>query len=142
MHLYELEDLDASLPLVPLAARRALDRAEIKVGLEAWTALALDTRCAITTEGSREVVDAARVRALLAGVPSESHDAWPEPSSQELPPRIAEVLPALTLATWSSLRGLDRWVVSSFVRRDKHDALRALARELREPQLTPRRREE
>ena len=59
MRVYAFEGIDDSLDLVPLAARRALDAAGLKVSLDEWRATTLDARRAMTTLGSEPRVNVA-----------------------------------------------------------------------------------
>src|SRR5450631_2076987 len=63
--LYSFDGVDAALGLLPLAARRALDVTGLKVSLEAWRALPLESRRALVEAGAGSTVDVERVTALL-----------------------------------------------------------------------------
>ncbi len=88
MRVFPFEELDPTLPLLPLSARRALDVVGRKLSLSAWITLPLSARQALATAGSGDAVDADAVRALLEGVetsPAEvvcvaqpaAAEAWP-----------------------------------------------------------------
>jgi hypothetical protein len=132
MTVFRFEEIDASLDLVPLAGRRALDAAGRKVGLEAWRGLPLEARRGIVAAGAAEHVDAATVRRLLGAAPGEAVRAPAEPPAGALPVELAETLAArgLTDARWSSLRALDRWALASLARRGRLEGLSALVAEL------------
>ena len=65
MKLYSFDGVDATLELLPLAARRALDLAGLKLSLEAWRVLPLTSRRAIVQLGSGPAVDVAQVEGAL-----------------------------------------------------------------------------
>ncbi len=66
--LYSFDGVDAALDLLPLAARRALDAAGLKLSLEAWRGLPLDKRRAIAEAGSEPTVASERVASALPPV--------------------------------------------------------------------------
>jgi cyclic pyranopterin phosphate synthase len=118
--IYAFEDIDDTLELVPLAARRALDRAGCKLGLEAWRALPLATRHAIVSAGAEGHVDTDRVRETLAhaAAPLESIDPPDEPGSDRVPADLADALgSALTDETWRFLSPLDRYALAKVARK-------------------------
>ncbi len=132
MVVYDFEDIDASLTLVPLAGRRALDRAHRKLTLAAWQQLSIDARRAIVDAGSREVVDADAVAQLIDAATWSDHDAWPEPSRDGIDHHVitACMSQPIAMERWSAVRAIDRWALTSLARRDKREALTALRREL------------
>jgi len=130
--VYRFEDIGAELELVPLAGRRALDRAGVKVGLESWRTLSHEAREAVAALGSAESVDAAAVRRQLVGVAYTPCDGLPEPGAHEAPSEIAPALASagLDLERWSRLRALDRWALASLAARGRTDGLAKLVAEL------------
>ena len=125
--LFAFEKISPALELVPLAARRALDRAGLKVGLAAWIALPLGAREAIVRAGSRDLVDPGAVREALAEVEARSIEAAPEPDAA-LPPEgleaaLGEARP-VSREAWIALTGLERWVLASLAARERTTALR------------------
>jgi molybdenum cofactor biosynthesis protein MoaC len=118
--IYRFEETDETLDLVPLAARRALDRAGFKVSLEAWRATPLLIRQTLSRAGSAPSVDALLVRKTLAdgSVPFEASDAPEEPSADALPVDLVSVLgPLVREETWRSLSALDRYAVAKIARK-------------------------
>src|SRR5580704_2367087 len=105
--IYRFEELDETLDLVPLAARRALDRAGCKVSLSAWRAAPIELRRAIVRAGADAVVDADRMRQLLTegAVRFEPLVECPEePGAERVPDDLHAVLGAVVGdATWRSL---------------------------------------
>ena len=129
--VYRFEELDEGLDLVPLAGRRALDRAGRKLGLEAWRRLSLADRSAITNAGARDVVDVVGVQALVATMETSRIEARAEPDAQQVPAEVAASLEVpLSPAGWAALRPLDRWVLDSLASRGRTETLRAALSEL------------
>lgn len=130
--VYRFEGIDASLTLVPLAGRRALDRAGRKVSLEAWQRLSAEARRAVVEAGSAESVDEAHVRRVVDAIPWREHVAWPEPRRDEIPVEVMAACAgeAITIERWQAMRAIDRWSMTSLARRAKRDSLSALGREL------------
>jgi cyclic pyranopterin phosphate synthase len=118
MRLYDFEQIDDALDLVPLAARRALDAAGVKVSLEAWRQASLSVRRALTSFGSDVEVDPVAVRDVLAegGVPSSGAQPLAEPSVDVVPPELAGVV---TPRAWGAITSLDRYALRK-VARGKH----------------------
>jgi cyclic pyranopterin monophosphate synthase len=118
MRVYAFERIDESLGLVPLAARRALDAAQIKVSLDAWRGSSLALRRALTTLGSGAKVDVAAVHAAVSKARTASSPAPPseEPSPRDVPPELLGVVPPLA---WRALAPVDRYALWK-VARGKH----------------------
>ncbi len=119
--IYKFEGIDGTLDLVPLAARRALDRAGKKVGLEAWRAAPLPVRQRMIEAGAALDVDAARVERLLAdaSIPSEALPAVVlDPPDDALPADLEGLLgPAIGDETWRSLSPLDRYALAKIAKK-------------------------
>lgn len=126
--VYQFENVGDDLDLVPLAGRRALDSASLKVGLAAWRSLPLARRAAIVELGAAEKIDASEVRRLAAGVEAIAWQAEPEPDSATVPAALRAF--GVDAVWWASLRSLDRWSLASMARRGKDDSVRALLVEL------------
>jgi cyclic pyranopterin phosphate synthase len=118
MRIYRFEDIDDSLPLLPMAARRALDAAGIKVSLETWRGTALEAKRALVEHGSGTRIDVEAVKRDLAsfGVASSSVEIAPEPPADAVPPALVQ---AVTESAWRSLAPLDRYALAK-VARGKH----------------------
>lgn len=114
MKLYKFEGPEAGDSLISLSARRALDRAGIKLSLPSYQALPLGTRRALSELGEPPVVDERAVRELLASANLEPLDQAPEPSPDAAPPHLVEALgPERPLAPkiWQNLSALDRYAL-------------------------------
>jgi cyclic pyranopterin phosphate synthase len=125
--LYAFEGEDPGLSLLPLAARRALDHAGLKLSLAAWQALPVDTREAVVELGSFDVVDCARLGALLvhASPPPTALQASADPSAAAVPAMLSDALGPtrpLPASSWSAMSPLDRyalWKVASRGREER-----------------------
>jgi cyclic pyranopterin phosphate synthase len=118
--IYRFEELDETLDLLPLAARRALDRAGCKVSLEAWRAAPLALRRTVTAAGAEAHVDSDGLRRVLSegAVAFERIDGPDEPPADRVPPDLAGVVgPSVRDETWSSLSPLDRYAIAKIARK-------------------------
>lgn len=114
--IYGFEQIGADLPLLPLAARRALDRAGLKLSLEGWVSLGVKERRTLAMLGAEEVVDVMAVAAIaLRAQPIPVRmDVKPEPDTRTPPSELSAALAPLGVldsGVWSSLRGLDRYAL-------------------------------
>jgi molybdenum cofactor biosynthesis protein MoaC len=129
--IYAFEDLDETLDLVPLAARRALDASGCKVSLEAWRGAALAVRHAIARAGEGDGVDVGSTQRALAsaGVAFEVIEPPREPRADAVPEDLEPVLGhAVGNATWASLSALDRYALAKVARKGASERLeRALS---------------
>jgi cyclic pyranopterin monophosphate synthase len=113
--LYSFDGVDAKLDLVPLAARRALDRAGFKPSLEAWRALPLELRQAIVEAGSERVVNVAQVELALGTQSMPRIAQTEEPAVGGVPEELRAAYGAdrpISEALWLSLSPLDRYALS------------------------------
>jgi molybdenum cofactor biosynthesis protein MoaC len=119
--IYRFEGLDETLDLVPLAGRRALDRAGCKVSLAAWRAASLATRQVIVTLGADVEVDTARVRQALdaGGVALVAIPPVDDPLADAVPGELSAPLgPAVGDETWRTLSALDRYALAKLARKE------------------------
>lgn len=127
MRVLPFEDADPTL--VPMAGRRALDRAGLKLSLRAWQGLSLPVREMVVRLGEEGEVDVERVRWLLEGADPapEPIDALPDPAPDAVPPDLRAALApdrALTDEQWRALTPLGRYVLASYARRGRLDKLK------------------
>jgi cyclic pyranopterin phosphate synthase len=118
MTVYAFEAIGAELDFPPLAARRALDAAGVRIEVDAWRMLPLSDRKTITVLGSADTVDIVAVRALARAVPHAIEDARPEPESEGVPAAVASALPkgqTIPDAAWRSMTPLARYALASLV---------------------------
>ena len=115
MRLYAFEPIDSELSLLPLAARRALDVAGLRLPLSEWQLLPIAARRELVSCGSAPRVNTARVAELLRDRAVERIDARPEPTSSAPPGEVLEAFGPqgpIPPATWAALTPLDRYVLS------------------------------
>ncbi len=128
MKLYSFDGVDAALDLLPLAARRALDSTGLKISLEVWRSLALESRRLIAEAGTGPVVDVARVEAALSASATSRIDRTVEPSSNRVPEELTGSLGAgrpISVALWTALSPLDRYALLKVASRGKPERLHA-----------------
>lgn len=128
MRVLPFEDADPAL--VPMAGRRALDRAGLKLSLRAWQGLSLPRREMLARLGEEEEVDAEQVRELLEGAdpPPEPIEAPAEPPAASPPAELSAALGAdrpLDDEAWRRLGALGRYVLASYARRGRVEKLAA-----------------
>jgi cyclic pyranopterin phosphate synthase len=117
--VYPFEDIDETLLLVPLAARRVLDTLGRKLSLKGWLSLSVEQRRRIVQAGLKAQVDDEALALIeVASPPAERMPPEPEPDETAAPPSLAEALgPSrpLEVAQWRSLRALDRYTLCKSV---------------------------
>jgi hypothetical protein len=140
---FELEgDLHRTLEFIPLAVRRKLDLAGLKLSLKGWTAFSRAERlavCHLPVDGPgdldvyREALAGFAERAghpvaLLEGGPIDAR-AW---GASRIPDTVAARAPALSAAQWSALPDEARYVLLRLAEpRRGPEKLDAALRELR-----------
>jgi cyclic pyranopterin phosphate synthase len=120
--IYPFEEPNDDLVWIPLAARRALDRAGYKLSLAAWRGLGMAERRALIAAGTARSVAAEAVARLVNGAepapsritPLPENDASRMPKGLEaaLGERAAELAPR-----WQTLEPLERYVLEKLVPR-------------------------
>lgn len=135
MKLYAFDGIDETFELVPLAARRALDHAGLKLSLAAWQSLDPDARRAITAAGSEPTVDGELVRhRLQAAVPSpEAMPSCADPAPNAAPADVVRAFGAdrpIPDAVWVSLSPLDRYALAKVAARGRADRLASAYEEI------------
>jgi cyclic pyranopterin monophosphate synthase len=128
--LYSFDEVDVRLALVPLAARRALDRAGLKLSLDGWRSLSLERRRAIAEAGSGPVVDVEAVTAATGGADPTVERIEPidAPAADTPPPHVVRAFgPARPLepAVWAALSSLDRYALAKVAARGRPERLAA-----------------
>ena len=125
MKVYAFEEIDDSLKLLPLCARRALDAAQTKVSLATWQLVPQRLRRELCELGSAQVSNPAAVLALLDGARIEREPVTAtEPHAQEVPPSVGGMLTPgqlLSAATWSALGPLDRYALAKIASRGRSE---------------------
>lgn len=133
MKLYSFDGVDATLDLLPLAARRALDAVGLKLSLEHWRGLPLESRRALTQEGSVPAVDVQRVVALLPAEQVTRIERSDEPSISDVPASLSASLGAarpISQALWNALSPLDRYALVKVASRGKPERIDAAYQEI------------
>jgi hypothetical protein len=126
--IYAFDEADADLTLIPMASRRALDAAGLKLSLASYQTLEVGDRRELARLGAQAQVDAEAVRAVAGralGTPSREVPAVFEPT--EFPVALgAELAPSrkLDAAGWKALSGLARYVLDKLSRNGKSERLR------------------
>jgi cyclic pyranopterin phosphate synthase len=131
--LYSFDGVDAALDLVPLAARRALDVAGLKVSLEIWRALPLAARRALVEAGAAQRVDSQQVSALLPVDQATRIEPAAEPSPNGIPSELSAAFgPSrpISAALWQALSPLDRYALLKVAGRGKPERIKAAYAEI------------
>jgi cyclic pyranopterin phosphate synthase len=128
MRLFAFDDIGPELDLVPLAARRALDLAGVKLSLAAFRSLSLELRRELASLGSVAEVDTARVHeiAALAEPPPAALPVAPDPSPVTVPPELVAALGLerpLDAGVWSALEPLERYALAKLARGSRAERL-------------------
>lgn len=126
--LYQFDEVDDRLLLLPLAARRALDAVGQKVALREWQRLPLSFRSHLVALGSSTDLDTALTLHLLEqfGVESTPVEFFHTPPSGEIPPQVTEAFAMqgpIPLATWSALEPVDRYALCKVAQSGKPERL-------------------
>jgi cyclic pyranopterin monophosphate synthase len=124
--LYSFDGVDATLELVPLAARRALDAAGFKPSLDGWRALPFELRREIAEHGAARSVDVGRVESELSAHSIPRIEPSAEPSIERVPEDVRAAYGAqrpISEAVWVGLSPLDRYALAKVARRGKPDRL-------------------
>ena len=106
----------------PLAARRALDRAGLRLSVDAYQALGRAVREDLARAGAEEKVDPEDVErvARTANPPATRIKPVPDPDPLSPPEQLNHALGprrAVTPAQWAKLRALDRYALVHVMRR-------------------------
>jgi len=117
MRLFAFDEIGPELDLVPLAARRALDLAGVKLSLAGFRSLALELRRELATLGGAPEVDTARVLEIARGAqPAGSPlPVRPDPTPDAVPPELRAALGSerpLDTSIWSALDPLERYALA------------------------------
>lgn len=129
--LYGFDEVDERLELLPMAARRALDHAGLRLSREGWATLSLESRRGIVDAGSARTVDVDAVRrACAAARPApEIINASSDPPGDVVPEGVTAGLGAarpLPLAVWSALSPLARFALVKAASRGRPERLAAV----------------
>jgi molybdenum cofactor biosynthesis protein MoaC len=107
------------LELVPIAARRALDAAGIRLSLDAWRGLSVADRSALVVSGSLGSVPVSQVEGVLDQVRPRPERVEPQTDPQEIPGDLSLALGPLAKelsSRWPALGGLERYALAKLAR--------------------------
>jgi cyclic pyranopterin phosphate synthase len=128
--LYRFDEVDDRLELLPMAARRALDHAGVRLSREGWTSLPVEIRKQLVSLGGSHGVDVDVVReaAQMANPAPADMAAHFDPPPHRMPDDLARAhgpsLP-VTDAVWSALAPLDRYALAKVASRGRPDRISA-----------------
>jgi cyclic pyranopterin phosphate synthase len=111
-----MDEVDGRLQLLPMAARRALDHAGLKVTLATWVGLELELRQQLVLLGSAREVDVASVKRRLDSIePSPTpQEPYGDPPAAAVPELVASAFgPTRPIpdASWAALEPLERYAL-------------------------------
>lgn len=135
MKLYAFDGVGQDLRLMPLAARRALDRAGKKLSLAGFLSLSLRARASLTEAGSGPEPDIDLVAQILKDANPVASDiaVVPDPGLDSPPSNLLQALGEerpITPAVWSALSALDRYALAKLALRENQQRLEAGYREI------------
>jgi cyclic pyranopterin phosphate synthase len=117
--VFGFEQQTRDLELMPIAARRALDAAGIRLSLDAWRALSVADRSALVVSGSLGSVPVPRVEAVLEPVRPRPERVEPRADPREIPADLVVALGSLATelsSRWPALGGLERYALVKLAR--------------------------
>ncbi len=119
--VFDFENILPQLDFLPIAARRALDHAGVRLSLEAWRSLGLDDRCQLVAAGAADVVDGSIVAAVArrATPAAQRIEVVGDPDPLAPPDGLLRLLEPVPLDArqWARLRALDRYALAHVHRR-------------------------
>jgi cyclic pyranopterin phosphate synthase len=121
--VFPFEDTGDDWSFMPLAARRALDRAGFRLSLEGWQSLTLTDRRRLVVLGADDVVDEQGVESVVrrSAHPAQAIKPVGDPDPHEPPEQLGDRRP-IDAAIWSDLRAIDRYALVHVLRRSiAHD---------------------
>jgi cyclic pyranopterin phosphate synthase len=127
---YRFDEVDETLELLPMAARRALDHAGRRLGREGWTSLPVALRRQVVALGGARGVDVELVHEAMALARPSPDEVDPrgDPPSDAPPREVSEALGPerpLSAAVWSGLSPLDRYSLVKVVSRGRPERVAA-----------------
>jgi cyclic pyranopterin phosphate synthase len=113
--LFAFDDIDATLELLPIAARRALDHAGLKLSREGWQSLPLEARRRVVELGSDNLVETSSLPELVrsASPPPTQIEPFTDPGADHVPAEVERALKDQPLppGVWSALPAIDRYAL-------------------------------
>ena len=128
MTIYRFDEVGESLHLVPVAARRALDHAGVKLSLTGWRSLPLELRQGLVQVGVAAEVDVDHVKGAMrrAEPPAKAIEPTTDPPSDAVPAEVREAFgPERDIpdSLWASLTRLDRFALAKAAEKRRPDRL-------------------
>lgn len=135
VRLFQFDEADEPLSLLPMAARRALDAAGYKLSLAGWEELELEARRELVELGSAREVDVRRVAELLAlRKPTPLvREPLPDPGADRVPEDVRAAYGTerpIPDATWAALHPLERYALHKVASRGRPERLDLAYREI------------
>lgn len=120
--VYAFEGLLPEIESPPIAARRALDHAGLRITIEAWRSLSFEARARLTVAGASDRVEVEIVGSVArhASPPVQRVPSGFDPDAAAPPEALARALSPgrpLDPRRWSRLRSLDRYALTQTYRR-------------------------
>jgi cyclic pyranopterin phosphate synthase len=119
--VFDFENILPQLDFLPIAARRALDHAGLRLSLEAWRSLGLEDRCQLVAAGADDIVDSSAVAGVVrrASPPAQRIEVVGDPDPLAPPDGLTRLLEPVPLDArqWARLRALDRYALAHVHRR-------------------------
>ncbi|MBM4361467.1 MAG: cyclic pyranopterin monophosphate synthase MoaC [Deltaproteobacteria bacterium] len=133
--LFRFDEIDERLELLPIAARRALDRAGSRLSREGWLSLPVALRRQIVALGSARDVDIELVTEAMTLASPAPDDVAPvhDPDARRPPEELTAALGAerpLSEAVWSSLEPVERYALAKVASRGRPERLMAAYAEI------------
>src|SRR5262245_28680001 len=119
--VFDFENILPQLDFLPIAARRALDHAGLRLSLDAWRSLGLEDRCQLVAAGANDIVEPSVVSAVVrrASPPAQRIEVVGDPDPLAPPDGLSRLLEPVPLDArqWARLRALDRYALAHVHRR-------------------------
>ena len=128
---FAFEEPNAALAVIPLAARRALDAAGVRLSLEAWRGLSLDERRALIAAGAGAQVDFASVEHLAERARPVPERVAPAADPEQIAAELAAAAGTRHVElerAWPELTPLKRYALVKLARSRKTEAAERRAR--------------
>ncbi len=127
--VFAFEDIADDLPLLPLAARRALDVAGRRLSLAAWQTLSHEARSTLVFEGAQHHVSVDAVRDAIAGATPRAEEMAgdDERDLETLPGGLASMVAD---EVWHDLGRLERFALRHLARKQRPQRLREALAEI------------
>jgi hypothetical protein len=122
--IFDFEEPNEGLVWVPLAARRALDRAGIRLSLEAWQALPLGARQELVAAGAGTAVALDVVERVVGGLPGAPERMPPFGEPADVPAELRAAVGTFAAPlerAWPGLSPLERYALVKLARGARKD---------------------